>query len=254
MPKRTAKRATHLKTLQRAFQMLRLFDTKRVSASLSELIRLMSSNKPTTFRLATTLEHLGLLQRRPDGRFALGPAVLDLRAAYISANPLRARALEIVDTLTHETGATVQICSLVGRQIVPLIGAEARGQIRAAAQIGEPLPLHATASGKAIAADLADTELEDLLGAISFRQLTLKTVSSRKQFKAEIALTRERGFALAIDELAEGLSSVGVGLGRNLFQRPSALVALLPTSLVAAEDLARIAKALRAARNSLTID
>lgn len=243
-----------MKTLERAAELLRLFDTKRTSASLSDLTRLMNSNKPTTFRLATSLERLGLLQRRPDGRFALGPAILDLRAAYLAANPLRVRALEIVDMLTHETGGTVQICSLIGRQVVPLMGAEARRQVRVAAEIGEPLPVHATASGKAIAADLTGSELDHLLGAMTFPRLTPRTASSRNQFKAEIALTRERGFSLAIDELVEGLSAVGVGLDRNIFQRPSALVALFPTSAVTPEDLTKIAKSLRAARDSLMVE
>jgi len=240
-----------VKTLGRAFQVLDLFLAGASSITLADITRSLGWNKATAFRLCKGLEQLGLLQRDGQGRFSLGPVALDLGTAYLAANPTRSRAVQVGEALSRRTGATALICSLVGDEVLVVLTAEGDTPIKVAAHLGEHMPVHATAAGKAVAASLTDDELDGLLRDYRFTTYSPRTVSSAKRFQAELAKVRKDGYSVALNEYHDGVFSVAVGLDRGLFARPSALVAVLPAMLAPVDDPSELVGALRAARASL---
>jgi DNA-binding IclR family transcriptional regulator len=240
-----------VKTLARAFQVLDLFLIGGPSFSLAEVTRSLGWNKATAFRLCKALERPGLLQRDPNGRFSLGPMALELGTAYLAANQTRSRAMHVAEGLSRGTGGTALICSLVRGEVLVVLTVEGDTPLKAAAQLGERMPVHATAAGKAIAASLPDTELEVLIGDGKLPTFTPRTLSSPRRFRAELAKVRKDGFSLALDEYHEGVFSVAVALDRRLFGRPSALVAVLPSILAPVDDPGKLVAELVSARAAL---
>lgn len=240
-----------VKTVARAFQVLDLFLVGGPSLSLAEVTRSLRWNKATAFRLCKALEQPGLLQRDSNGKFSLGPMALELGTAYLAANQTRSRAVHIAEGLSRRTGGTALVCSLVRGEVLVVLTVEGDTPLKAAAQLGERMPVHATAAGKAIAANLSDTELDELLGDGKLRMFTPRTLSSPRRFRAELAKVREEGFSVALDEYHPGVFSAAVALDRQLFGRPSALVAVLPSLLAPVDDPGKLVAELMNARAAL---
>ena len=82
--------------------------------------------------------------------------------------------------------------------------------IRFVWQVGDRLPLHTTAMGKAMLACMSNEEIDHHLGrGKTLRGLTEKSIRTRARLDADIAKARERGWGLAREESHAGLTAVG---------------------------------------------
>lgn len=219
--------------------------------SLTEITQALDWSKPTAFRFCRALQELGMLDRDAHGAFSLGPMTLDLGTAYLAANPTRSLAAQVAEDLSRTTGATVLICLLIKSELVVVVTAEGTATIKVAAQLGERLPIYATAGGKAIAASLAEDEMEDLIGTLTFDSFSPRTINSARTFRDELKKVQKDGYSLALEEYRMGVFSVAVALAPSLFARPSALVAVLPSMLAPREDRDELIAALNSARAQL---
>lgn len=242
-----------LKTVVRAFKVLNAFTDSFETAMIPDLMRVTGASRATSFRLANTLLRLGLLQKTPAGRFALGPGVMELSAAYIRANPARRRLNELLIDLSQELRATIQLSALIGEGVTVVMSAEGTSRVNAAALLGEELPVYATASGKAIVTSLSAEERAELVDSIVFERYTPRTLGSLSEFDSEIGETVDRGFAINNGEFYEGILSVGVPIDRSILGRPAALVAVVPSPPRSQEEVAPIGARLLEAAASLEL-
>ena len=72
--------------------------------------------------------------------------------------------------------------------------------------VGQHIPLHATSNGKVLLAWLPEAELDELLGNLP--ALTGATITTKPRFKRELAVVRDQGYAVAVDELEVGLTAI----------------------------------------------
>jgi DNA-binding IclR family transcriptional regulator len=70
------------------------------------------------------------------------------------------------------------------------------------------MPLHASASGKALLAAMTDAEVERLLPASPLPASARQTLRHRDDLLAEIRLIRERGYAKQDEEFVDGIAAV----------------------------------------------
>ncbi|MHB8992833.1 MAG: IclR family transcriptional regulator domain-containing protein, partial [Chloroflexota bacterium] len=75
-------------------------------------------------------------------------------------------------------------------------------------QIGQRLPLHLGASGRVLAAAMPEEELLQLLDQLREARLVSGETLSREDLWARIDETRQIGFAVSMEERAEGVASV----------------------------------------------
>lgn len=71
--------------------------------------------------------------------------------------------------------------------------------------VGQHIPLHATSNGKVLLSELSDAQLKAALRELP--RFTDKTMTKRSALKAELAEAREKGYAVAVDELEVGLTA-----------------------------------------------
>jgi DNA-binding IclR family transcriptional regulator len=94
--------------VDRALSLLATFSVAQSALTLGELSALTQLYKSTVLRLLASLLHRGLMQQRSDGRYALGPEVARLHAAYASSFSLAdvvIPALQSLVVATHESAA-----------------------------------------------------------------------------------------------------------------------------------------------------
>ncbi len=88
--------------------------------------------------------------------------------------------------------------------------ADAPGLLGASDWVGHDFPLHASAPGKLVLAELDDSQLAQWVQRVRPERFTPRTITSLRGLRAETATIRARGYAEMHDELEPALASLAV--------------------------------------------
>jgi IclR family acetate operon transcriptional repressor len=148
---------SRIQSLDRAVAVLNSFTPERAQLGVTEIARLTGLSRGTAHRIVANLESHQFLQRvQPGNRYALGPGLLRLaHSARVRIN-LQECAGPIMTRLRDETGETVGLHVVDGRFFRVVIDqVESRHSIRRTyTNLGESIPIHQGAPGKAQGGDL----------------------------------------------------------------------------------------------------
>ena len=140
------------------------------------------------------------------GKYRLGVGVLRLAGATTARLDVVQEARSICKRLAAETGETVNIAVLSEGTALYLDQAAGGSALQSHNWVGQHIPLHATSNGKVLLSGLDAEQLEQVLGEL--RPYTGTTVTDRRRLAEEVAAVREVGYAVAVDELEEGLTAI----------------------------------------------
>jgi DNA-binding IclR family transcriptional regulator len=136
----------------------------RKPVRVGELARRLSAPRSTLYTLVNRLIAAELLEAAdPDGAVFFGRATHLYGTAYAEANPLQRRAREMLDELARGTEATAQFCALRGSKYVVLDSRSGAGPFRITGDVGVPVPLPWTASGRLLLDHLPAAEIRALI-------------------------------------------------------------------------------------------
>lgn len=184
-----------IRAVHRVCEILDLLQQAPRGATLLDVARATRLPKSSAFRYLATLERRRYVERDPvTGSYRAGSAFLPLRAH--EPELLARRARPHMERLRDRLEETVNLGMLEGNRIVYLEIVESHRSMRLAARRGDRHPVHATALGKAIAANLPDRRVRAILEAEGMPRLTQRTLTNPEAYIAELATTRERGYAL----------------------------------------------------------
>ena len=181
---------------------------------VTEIAGLLNVHKSTASRLLATLEAHGLATQLPDrGRYQLGVGVLRLAAATRSRLDVVQQSRPVTQALAAQTGETVNVVIVSGRETLYLDQVAGTSALQIHNWVGQRNPMHATANGRVLLANLSAAECDAILDASTgpdglLPRLTEHTLATREAVSAELAQVRERGYAIATDELEIGLTAV----------------------------------------------
>jgi DNA-binding IclR family transcriptional regulator len=222
---------------------------------VSEVSELVEVPKPTVYTMLRTLERHGLVvQEAEGGKYALGPAVLQLSNAYLDGSELRARSASRADLLARQSGESVWVGVLSGPNVVVVHHAMRPDDLVQILEVGAAIPWHACALGHAIVASLPEERQDVLLGA-PMRRLTGRTITDPDRLRALLETSRERGYAQEDQEATLG----DAGLAAAVFDWTGRVVGALgvvgPTErLLDPAQQRRLADAVRSTARALSRD
>jgi IclR family transcriptional regulator, pca regulon regulatory protein len=200
-----------IEALAKGLAILRLFDESTVSLRLREICDLTGIPMPTAFRVVSTLEEDGFLDRTPDGGFQPGLSVLTLGSAALRGSSLVQVSERPLRELAAASGETVNLGVLLGDQVLYLARLKNADLVTANVQVGSTLPAVYTSMGKLLLASLSPEELSERLGDNPFRtNAGPNAVTTRAELDSRLAAIRGQGYAIQDQELAQGLRSVSV--------------------------------------------
>ena len=113
-----------------------------------------------------------------------------------------------MDQLVVETGETVFLGALDGRQALCIDARESPQSIRLYARIGRRSPLYAGSIPKLLFAFLPDPVREEWLQELELTPITSYTVTDRDQLRQQLIHIRSQGYAITSNDLDEGATSV----------------------------------------------
>lgn len=194
----------------RAVHVLRTLGASSRPLTATEVAQRMGLPRATTFRLLLTLEEEGFVERE-DTRYSLGWDLARLAGGIDPASRLAPRVSGVIGDLADEIGETVTLSLRRGRYDLDLVvqANPRRVGMSMTDMHGQKWPLHASATGKLLLAELADDELADATPN-GLEALTDRTITSYAALRKELATTRERGWAITDEELEDGIVSVAV--------------------------------------------
>jgi IclR family transcriptional regulator, KDG regulon repressor len=196
--------------LVRALSVLDCF-TKHEEWAFMDLCQAAGLHKSTAFRILSTLEAAGYVDKRPaSGLYRVGRKWTRLDRVLLAAEPLRWAALAPLQDLAQRTEETVHVGILYGGESVTVQVVEGTHAVRMHSAVGKRAPAHASAMGKTFLAHLDDPELDDFISRFGVRSITAHTISEPLRLKRHLAIVRQRGWAVDSEELEPGLRCVAV--------------------------------------------
>ncbi|RIQ10859.1 IclR family transcriptional regulator [Jiangella rhizosphaerae] len=201
-----------VRSVDRALEIVELLARSERPQTLAELSHTLDIPKSTLHALLWTLTGRGWIESdEASGRFRIGLHALLVGRSYVESDSLIAMSGAVLDQLAAETGETVHIGRLDGTSIVYLDKRESVHPLRLFSAIGRHLPAFTTALGKSILAELPEDQLEAQLPQ-PLTRLTPHTITDLGALRADLALTRERGYAVDNEENSEGIKGFAVAL------------------------------------------
>jgi IclR family pca regulon transcriptional regulator len=198
-----------VEALSKGLLILRLFDEMTLSLRLKDISDRTDIPMPTAFRIVSTLEQDGFMERRADGSYQPGVAVLALGSAALRSSGLVQQCEVPLRDLAAKTGETVNLGTLLGDQVLYLVRLRNSDLVTANIQVGSTLPAVHTSIGKVLLASLDEGALEGLLTSGSFRSGSgPRAVANLDELRGQLAEVRRQGYAIQDEELALGLRSV----------------------------------------------
>jgi len=195
-----------VQAIARAASVLRALEASPEGIGPSELATGVGLPKTTVHRILGALADEDLVRVAPDGTARLGSALVRLGAS--TRRGLRFQLAPVMLGLRRELDETVDLAVLEGDSVTFVEQFAAPHRLRAVSAVGTAFPAHCTANGKALLSALPDEEIELILPA-RLERFTARTITSRDELLAELAVIRERGTAFDEEEYTEGICAVG---------------------------------------------
>lgn len=236
-----------VQSLQRAFDLLELMAAAGGEVALSRLSADSGLPVPTIHRIVRTLVAGGYVQQMSSRRYTLGPRLIGLGAS--ASQTVETWARPHLEALAESTGESANVAMLDVDQLVYVAQASStRHTMRMFTEVGRRVYAHCTGVGKAILARMPEEEVVGLVGRAGMPARTEHTITTLPALLDELALVRDRGYAIDDGEQEEGVRCVAVALPGSL---RAAVSVSGPASRVTEKTVPSLADLLRQTASAL---
>lgn len=231
-----------IESVDNALKLLLMFGTER-TLGVTEVSERLGVARSTAHRLLMMLQYHGFVQQDAHARvYHPGPAMLQVGLAAMQGLNVRTQARPVLERLVREVDETGHLVLLKGRDLLFVDCVESTKALRAGARVGELLPAHCAAAGKALLSEIPDSRLRKLYPDEQLSSLTANTVVSLAALQSELAEVRARGFAINDEESETGLRAVGATIHDGSGPTLAAITIAGPSQRMGKARLDEIAK------------
>lgn len=203
-----------VRSLHRALDVLEAVAARGGQLPVGEVAAATGLPVPTTHRLLRTLVDRGYVHQTPDRRYALGARLVPLGS--LAGSLVGGDAEAVLSRLVDALGETANLAMLSGSRAQYVAQAPGRHTMRMFTEVGRRVDLHSTGVGKALLARLDDEQALALVRPVGLSRRTDHTLTTEAALLADLALVRERGYALDEQEQEVGVRCVAVAVGEPM--------------------------------------
>ena len=240
-------------TLSRALNILASFDSDSPEKGISELSRELWMSKTSVQRIVNTLEKQKFLDHNPITRkYRVGVQAYRVGSRYPNGKRLEEVALPLMQDLVQSTGLTCYLSELQSDHMVILSSVESVGRIRYSIPIGEKLPLHCTATGKAALSIQSNAGLNAWLSKLALEAKTPFTKTKQADLKKQLLDVHKRGYSINWEENTVGVASVAACIPGGPKKEEVQVISLgFATSQVQQSDIESLGELVKISANSI---
>lgn len=242
-----------VRAVDRACAVMCSFSPENPRLTLAELAAAVSLPKPTVYRIAATLVRNGFIFQAEDGRYSLGPRLMELGGMVRQSLDVVRACTSAVDDLAKRTGETILVAEpdWESGEILIVARRDSSHALSILSPVGRRSPVPTGCLGKALLSGLSEASRAEILSRLQLRKLTPKTHTARNDLLEELANIREVGFAVEQDEFVEGVSGVAVPVLSDGNRPAGAIGVVGPSTRLQAAELSRIGQILLDATRAL---
>ncbi len=197
-----------IKSLSRGLTALELVVEE--STTPQSLAKSLDVDRTTAYRILNTLAAHDFVQRDPlDDQY-----VVNIRKIFSFAHSVVGKlrfptlATPYLERLRAKTGEAASLAVLQDAVVVYVNHLPSEEAITVAPMLGVRRPIHVSAVGKAIWSHLPAAAQDRLFDLSDCAPLTSKTLTDTSQIRAELQLTKDRGYAIDDEETFDGVRCV----------------------------------------------
>ena len=164
----------------------------------------------TAFRILAALIEAGFVEKDSTGGYMLGKKLVRLAAKVNRGFDLREQALDVMESLRDEIGETVNLTVREGDEVVYIERVTPNRMMRVEQVIGSRAPLHVTAVGKLMLAELGEHFLHAYCERSGLKPYTRHTVTTEKDLINLVNQADRQEYAYDNEEAEEGVGCIGV--------------------------------------------
>jgi DNA-binding IclR family transcriptional regulator len=193
-PVKAAESGGRTRGIDRAFEILECLHDSKKPLRPNEIAIAIGAPKSTTYDVVGLMLSRGILDRADaEGRVFLGRRLYLFGLSHLTHFDVMRLASGYLDHLSEVTGQTAQLCVLDNRKYVVAQMKEGERHFRISSDVGEPVALPWTASGRVLVSHLDDKAILKLIPSDDFKLPDGKRLSERT-FLKEVAEARLEGF------------------------------------------------------------
>jgi len=236
----SAPEAWHVTRTMRALELLAI-----APRSAPELAGGLGIHPRTARRILNRLQNDGYVEARPgDPRRRYGPTmrVAALGGLVVERADLTQIALPHIEALQRDLGESCSLCVPAHRSVLCVIYAAGCLPTGCRPRLGELMPAHATAAGKALLAEREQWRETVLTNPLE--RFTDRTITGRQWLRRQLTLTAARGYAIEDREHRPDTRALAVPVRTHDRQAIAALALTAPAAHLPPETIRETAQTL----------
>jgi DNA-binding IclR family transcriptional regulator len=231
-----------VKSAQRTVQILETLAASSHRLTITQLQEIVGYPRSSLHALMRTLRDLKWVESDESGNtFGIGPHALMSGTAYLDRDPALPFAYQSLEDLRAEVGHTIHYARRDEAHVLYLASRESRDSVRVVSRVGRRLPIHLTALGQALLAQLTDDEVDALLPD-QLERYTPQTIVDRADLFKELDQVRQRGYAVEHEQGTPGVACVAATVEYRI-PSTDAISCSIPVPFAQGAELDRIIEA-----------
>jgi DNA-binding IclR family transcriptional regulator len=225
--------------LGRVFLILAAYAGGGSVLSLAELTARTNLPKSTVHRFCRVLTSAGIMEQRQAG-YRLGVRLFEFGQLVPARRVLGEIALPHMQDVYEATRKTVYLSVLDQLEVVYIERVSGHKEANVPARVGWRMPLHCTASGKALLAGSDSDLFERMLEEKGLPARTPSTITTPSVLRHEIDEARQRGVAMDREESLQGISGAAAPIYGAHGRAFAAISAVGPSSRIVLDRVAPV--------------
>ena len=195
--------------IKKAIDILILVGKENKPLGVSEISKILSHSKSTTYGILKALNDVGFLHKdEGTKKYTIGKKLLRLSKIIYRNQDLLFIIKPFLENLSELVDETVFYGAAEGDMVKVLIVVEAKKSLKISSPVGTKMPITAGAVGKVLLSTLKNDEIVSFLKEKGMPKYTENTITGTDSFIGEIEKTRKLGYAVDLEEYLKGVRAV----------------------------------------------
>lgn len=198
-----------MQTIDRISQLLEFLSNHKDGIGINEISEKLDLPLSTTHRMLNGLKKNGYIsQDIISKRYKLGVGILSLAIHLLNDMDIIKVGKPIIEDLSTKYGQLIFLSVLENDKVTCVDMVNNAERMRFYVQIGSPMPVHCSASGKSIVAYLDEDQINKFLENESRTIYTSYTKLETYEIKKELSMVKELGYAVCDEEMEVGVMAI----------------------------------------------
>jgi DNA-binding IclR family transcriptional regulator len=191
---------SRIQSISKMMGILECFSSVNRRLQLAQVAALSGLPRPTAHRMLAALKEIGFIEQEArSGSYGLGIRLFELGSIALANMDILREAKPFMDRLSKLAGESCHLGVFNGFEVIVVEREEPGDRSTRGLRPSENSPVYCTGVGKALLAFQRAEVIEQVI-AIGLKAYTPTTLCTAKALRAELALVRERGYAIDNEE------------------------------------------------------